>query len=43
MKYLGLSRINSILSDGMFVPPVGIPFLLALLLALLIAYRTIAN
>ena len=43
MKYPGLSRTNGILADGMFVPPVVIPFLLALLLVLLIAYRAIAN
>ena len=43
MKYPGLSRTNRIPADRMFVLPGVIPFLLALLLVLLIAYRAVAN
>ena len=43
MRYASSTRVSGILADGPFVPPVVIPFLSLLLLALWAVYRAIAN
>ena len=43
MRYALSTRVSGILADGPFVPPVVIPLLSVLLLALWAAYRAIAN
>jgi hypothetical protein len=43
MRFDLLTRANGIFADGPFVPPIVIPFLSVLSLALLVAYKAIAN
>ena len=43
MRYIPLTRTNGIWSDGPFVPPIVIPFLSVLALAVWVTYKAIAN
>jgi len=43
MKHIPLTRTNGIWSDAPFVPPIVIPFLSVLALAVSVAYKAIAN
>jgi hypothetical protein len=43
MRYGPLTRTHGIFADGLFVPPIVIPFLSVLSLTLLVAYKAIAN
>jgi hypothetical protein len=41
MKYVQRTRISGVLADGIFVPPIVIPFLSVLAILIWVAYKAV--